>query len=103
LRLEAKAGKKPAILLKEVMTGLILILIISLRIRELILIQKISGSGGRGHPKNKKVDNVYTYILRCLLRSYNWVVPFLIDEQERIVLKTAFPSCKYHKLYGGSN
>jgi len=37
------------------------------------------------------------------LRSYTWVVPFLIDEQERIVLKTAFPSRKYHKLYGGSN
>ena len=36
------------------------------------------------------------------LRGYTWVVPFLIDEQERIVLKTAFPSRKYHKLFGGS-
>ena len=37
------------------------------------------------------------------IRNYTWAVPFLIDEQERIVLKTAFPSRKYHKIYGGRN
>ena len=35
------------------------------------------------------------------VRDYTWVVPFLIDEEDRIVLKTAFPSRKYHKIYGG--
>ncbi|NBB91242.1 MAG: toxin [Spirochaetes bacterium] len=34
------------------------------------------------------------------IREYTWLVPFLIDEQRRIVLKTAFPSRKYHKKYG---
>ena len=37
------------------------------------------------------------------LRNYTWVVPFLIDEMERIVLKTAFPSRKFHKKYGEKN
>jgi len=35
------------------------------------------------------------------LNEYTWLVPFLVDEQERIVLKTAYPSRKFHKLYGG--
>jgi hypothetical protein len=56
--------EKPAILLKEVMTGLISILITRLGIRELILIRKISDSGDRGHSKNRKVDNVYTRTLK---------------------------------------
>lgn len=34
------------------------------------------------------------------IREYTWLVPFLIDEQRRIVLKTAFPSRTYHKQYG---
>ncbi len=37
------------------------------------------------------------------LRGYTWAVPFLIDRQKRIILKTAFPSRKFHKLYGGTN
>lgn len=36
------------------------------------------------------------------IRDYTWAVPFIIDNQERIVLKTAFPSRKYHKKYGVS-
>ncbi len=39
------------------------------------------------------------YFVMCL-RSYTWLVPFLIDDQEKIVLKTAFPSRKFHKRYG---
>ncbi len=35
------------------------------------------------------------------INDYTWIVPFLINEQEEIVLKTAFPSRKYHKKYGG--
>jgi len=34
------------------------------------------------------------------IRSYTWLVPFEIDLEDRIVLKTAFPSRKYHRLYG---
>jgi uncharacterized DUF497 family protein len=35
------------------------------------------------------------------IQEYTWLVPFVIDDQERIVLKTAFPSRKYHKKYEG--
>ena len=35
------------------------------------------------------------------IRSYTWLVPFIIDTNDRIVLKTAFPSRKYHRVYGG--
>jgi len=37
------------------------------------------------------------------IKEYTWVVPFLIDDKERIVLKTAFPSRKFHNKYGGDN
>ena len=33
--------------------------------------------------------------------DYTYVVPFVIDDNQNIVLKTVFPSRKYHKLYGG--
>lgn len=36
------------------------------------------------------------------IRDYTWVVPFLIDESETIILKTAFPSRKFHRRYGGN-
>jgi hypothetical protein len=31
---------------------------------------------------------------------YTHVVPFVIDRDDNIVLKTAFPSRKFHKIYG---
>jgi uncharacterized DUF497 family protein len=31
--------------------------------------------------------------------NYTWVVPFIINEKDEIVLKTAFPSRKYHRKY----
>jgi uncharacterized DUF497 family protein len=34
-------------------------------------------------------------------RDYTHVVPFVIDENKNIVLKTVFPSRKFHKIYGG--
>jgi len=34
-------------------------------------------------------------------QGYTYVVPFLIDNEQNIVLKTVFPSRKYHKIYGG--
>lgn len=33
-------------------------------------------------------------------KSYTYVVPFVIDADDNIVLKTVFPSRKFHKLYG---
>lgn len=35
------------------------------------------------------------------IRDYSWIVPFLIDKDENIVLKTAFPSRKYYRKYKG--
>jgi len=34
------------------------------------------------------------------VNSYIWIVPFIIDEYKNIILKTAFPSRKYNKIYG---
>ena len=40
------------------------------------------------------------YIFIIHLNNYIYAVPFLIDEQENIVLKTAYPSRKFNKMYG---
>ena len=34
------------------------------------------------------------------IKDYIYAVPFVIDEQENIVLKTAYPSRKFNKIYG---
>jgi uncharacterized DUF497 family protein len=39
------------------------------------------------------------YIVK--LNNYTHVVPALIDENEKLVLKTIFPSRKFDKIYGG--
>ena len=49
--------------------------------------------------ENPTRDNQMYFIIN--INNYTWVVPFLIDDQERIVLKTAFPSRKFHNRYGG--
>ncbi len=33
------------------------------------------------------------------IHDYTWIVPFIIDENDNIVLKTAYQSRKYHKKY----
>jgi len=35
------------------------------------------------------------------LNNYTYSVPFIIDDQSNIVLKTAYPSRKLHKKYTG--
>ena len=40
------------------------------------------------------------FVLR--VDGYTWVVPFVIDKGT-IFLKTAYPSRKFHRRYGGSN
>jgi len=34
------------------------------------------------------------------INDYTYVVPFIIDEHENIILKTAYPSRKFNKIYG---
>ncbi len=34
-------------------------------------------------------------------KGYTHAVPFAIDKQSNIVLKTVFPSRKFHRIYGG--
>jgi hypothetical protein len=34
-------------------------------------------------------------------QDYTYAVPFIIDSEKNIILKTIFPSRKYHRLYGG--
>jgi hypothetical protein len=36
-------------------------------------------------------------------QDYTYVVPFVVDANKNIILKTVFPSRKYHKTYGGKN
>ena len=49
--------------------------------------------------ENPTRENQQYFIMKIM--NYTWVVPFVIDEEERIVLKTAFPSRKFHKKYKG--
>ena len=51
--------------------------------------------------ENPSRKNQQYFILE--IKAYTWVVPFLLDEEDRIVLKTVFPSRKFHKKYGGKN
>ena len=39
------------------------------------------------------------FVLR--IHGYTWVVPFILENDETIFLKTAYPSRKFHKRYGG--
>ena len=48
--------------------------------------------------ENPSRDNQMIFIMRT--NDYTWIIPFLIDDEERIVLKIAFPSRKLHKKYG---
>jgi uncharacterized DUF497 family protein len=48
--------------------------------------------------KNPNREDQVIFIVR--LNDYIYVVPFLIDENENIILKTAYPSRKFNKLYG---
>ena len=49
---------------------------------------------------NESRENQQYFVIS--LQNYTWLVPFLVDDQKRIVLKTAFPSRKFHRKYGGT-
>jgi uncharacterized DUF497 family protein len=44
-------------------------------------------------------ENQQVFIVRC--RDYTWVVPFVLEHDNTIFLKTAYPSRKMHRRYGG--
>jgi len=43
------------------------------------------------------------FMFIILLHEYVYTVPFLIDTQKNIILKTMYPSRKYTKIYGKKN
>ena len=49
--------------------------------------------------KNPSREDQQIFVIPFL--DYTYVVPFIIDDNQNIVLKTVFPSRKYHKIYGG--
>lgn len=76
-----------------------------LQVNRAISFEEISGLLLEGRyldiVENPTRENQYYFIIE--INNYTWVVPFLIDETDCIVLKTAFPSRKFHKKYGGKN
>lgn len=42
-------------------------------------------------------------IVVMTIEGYTWVVPFVVEEGRRLFLKTAYPSRKFHRRYGGQN
>jgi uncharacterized DUF497 family protein len=48
--------------------------------------------------ENPNRDDQMIFIIR--VRGYIYAVPFLIDEDENIILKTAYPSRKFNRIYG---
>jgi uncharacterized DUF497 family protein len=48
--------------------------------------------------ENPNKENQMIFIVR--LKDYIYVIPFIIDEDENIFLKTAYPSRKFNKIYG---
>jgi len=50
--------------------------------------------------ENPRHPNQMIFILSY--KNYTHAVPFVIDAQGAIVLKTAYPSRKHHKRFGGS-
>ena len=48
--------------------------------------------------ENPKRNDQMIFIVQ--LKEYVYAVPFLIDEDENIILKTAYPSRKFNKKYG---
>ncbi len=42
-------------------------------------------------------------IFLLFLNKYVHVVPFIVDKDNNLILKTVFPSRKFHKIYGEKN
>ena len=48
--------------------------------------------------ENPTRENQQYFIMN--MNHYTWVVPFKMKQDGQIILKTAFPSRKFHKKYG---
>jgi uncharacterized DUF497 family protein len=48
--------------------------------------------------ENPNMEDQMVFVVR--FKGYIYVVPFIIDEKEDIILKTAYPSRKFFKKYG---
>lgn len=48
--------------------------------------------------KHPSRENQQIMVVR--INSYTWAVPFVVEEDGTIFLKTAFPSRKLHKIFG---
>lgn len=42
-------------------------------------------------------------IFVMLIDGYTWVVPFVVEEDDTLFLKTAFPSRTFHRRYGAGH
>jgi len=42
-------------------------------------------------------------IVVMAIEGYTWVVPFVVEDDDTLFLKTAYPSRKFHRRYGGRN
>jgi len=51
--------------------------------------------------ENPSRKNQFIFIVD--IRNYIYSVPFIFDEDDNIVLKTAYPSRKFNKIYGDQN
>jgi uncharacterized DUF497 family protein len=51
--------------------------------------------------ENQSRPNQMIFI--CNYNNYTYSVPFILDKDQNIVLKTVYPSRKFHKLYGGKS
>ena len=48
--------------------------------------------------ENPKRPSQMVFVLK--IKSCTYVVPFVVDKNDNIVLKTVFPSRKFHRIYG---
>jgi uncharacterized DUF497 family protein len=48
--------------------------------------------------ENPNKENQMIFIVR--LKNYVYVIPFIIDDNDDIILKTAYPSRKFNRIYG---
>jgi len=50
----------------------------------------------------KKPSRAGQEVFVLKMKNYIWAVPFMVEEDKSIFLKTAYPSRKLFKRYGGS-
>jgi len=52
--------------------------------------------------KSRILVNPGQWVFIMPIKAYIHAVPFVLDSNGDVVLKTAFPSRKFHKRFGGS-